>query len=117
MAKLKLGPGVRANYDKETGDITVTVDDSRLHLGALPPPKLHEQSRFWVNGREFNQQLGSLIWLSSDGWRFWLGEEVKPGVWTMGADRGQGEERFAFGVFDGPAETLAELERLLLGAG
>lgn len=68
---------------------------------------------FTVNGREFNQQPGSLIWLSADGWRFWLGEEVKPGVWTMGADRGQDESIFAFGLFEGAAETLAELEGMV----
>ncbi len=78
-----------------------------------PKRPLHEQSRVWVGGREFNQQAGSLIWLAADGWRFWLGEEVKPGVWTMGADRGQSEERFAFGVFDGAEECLAELERMV----
>jgi hypothetical protein len=78
-----------------------------------PRRPLYEQSRFWVDGREFNQQAGSLIWFSADGWRFWLGEEVRAGVWTMGADRGQSEQVFAFGVFEGPAEALAELERMV----
>jgi hypothetical protein len=79
-----------------------------------PPSPLHERDRFWVNGREFNRESpGSFVWHASDGWRFWLGEEVKAGVWTRGADRGQREELFAFGVFDGPAECLAELERLV----
>jgi hypothetical protein len=33
----------------------------------------------------------------------------------MGADRGQTEQLFAFGIFDGPEETLSELERLVGG--
>lgn len=82
-----------------------------------PEAKHSIAASFTVGTRPFVQSQGSLIWLSADGWRFWLGEEVKPGVWTMGADRGQNEERFAFGVFDGPAETVAALEQLLIGAG
>ncbi len=70
--------------------------------------------QFTINDRTFNRSTpGSLTWVSADGYRFWLGEEVKPGVWTMGADRGQNEATFAFGVFDGPTETLAELGRMV----
>lgn len=79
-----------------------------------PKRPLYEQDRFWVDGREFNREAPeSLVWKSADGWRFWLGEEVKPGEWTMGADRGEGESKFAFGVFAGPSEVLAELERMV----
>lgn len=68
---------------------------------------------FTAGGHDFTQQAGSLIWFATDGYRFWLGEEVKAGVWTMGADDGQTNPVFAFGLFDGPEETVAEFERLV----
>lgn len=113
MAELKLGEGVKAVYDKETGDIIVTVDGPPLGDGKLIG-NAELQSRFWVNGREFTKSAPeSLTWFSADGWRFWLGEEVKKGVWTMGADRGQSEDVFEFGIHEGPLETIAALEERL----
>ena len=98
-------------------DETITINEPDLHLSNVPPLTAPNMvtgyDRFWAGGREFNRQdPGSLIWLSADGWRFWLGEEVRQGMWTMGADRGQGESVFAFGIFDSVEATFAELERL-----
>jgi hypothetical protein len=68
---------------------------------------------FTIKGREFNREApGALVWKTAEGWRFWLGEEVKPGVWTMGCDAGGGE-LFAFGIYDEPAEVVAAFERMV----
>lgn len=125
MAEFKLGEGVRAVYDPSSGDIHVTVaseEQTGPRFEVVEPtlsgPLVSVTDGFTVSERRFTRSApGSLTWVSTDGWRFWLGEEVKPGVWTMGADRGQSESVFAFGVFESTEECLAELEQLLLGAG
>ncbi len=67
------------------------------------------KDQFTIDSRTFSRSApGSLVWLSTDGWRFWLGEEVKPGVWTMGCDAGEKEQAFTFGVFDSVEECFAE---------
>lgn len=95
-------------------EATKTIRTLSDNQALTAPNMLTGYDKFWSGGRCFNRSgAGSLVWISSDGWRFWLGEEVRAGVWTMGADRGQSEERFAFGIFDVPEATLAELERLV----
>jgi hypothetical protein len=93
---------------------TITVRDLPAEIPPLTPPNmLTRYDKFWAGGREFNREApGSLVWKTAEGWRFWLGEEVKPGVWTMGCDAGSGE-LFAFGIYDEPAEVVAAFERMV----
>lgn len=96
-------------------DETITVRD-RLVIEAPPltaPNMLTGYDKFWAGGREFNREApGSLVWKSADGWRFWLGEELPNGQWTMGCDAGGGE-CFAFGIYEGPGEAVEAFERLV----
>jgi hypothetical protein len=93
---------------------TITTLRTLSEIPPLTAPNmLTNYDKFWAGGREFNREApGSLVWKTADGWRFWLGEEVKPGVWTMGCDAGAGE-LFAFGIYDEPAEVVAAFERMV----
>lgn len=83
-----------------------------LKANAATQARMTIDDQFTIAARTFRREAPeALVWSSEDGWRFWLGEEIQAGVWTMGADRGQGESVFAFGVFDSPEATITELER------